>query len=137
MGRRDGDAGGRVETVRQRIEHWRATREKRSPMPEKLWEAAVSVARVHGVWATTRVLRINYESLKSRVSGGATDGRAGAARSAGFVELAAGQLGGPGERAGTVVELAAADGARLTVRLPSGEGLDVVALADAFWRRGG
>lgn len=137
MGRRDGGAGGaRVETVCRRIEHWRATREKRSPMPAQLWEAAVSVARVHGVWATSRVLRINYESLKSRVSGVAEDGRAGAACSAGFVELAAGQLSGAGERAGTVVELAGADGATVVIRLAAGEALDVVALTDAFWRRG-
>lgn len=34
--------------VRERIERWRATREKRSRMPEELWTAAVDLARAHG-----------------------------------------------------------------------------------------
>ena len=125
-----------VEVVRQRIEHWRRTREKRTRMPEALWEAAASVAQEHGLWAVSRALRVNYESLKSRVGRtrrGASRGGGGSSR---FVEVNAGQLIGLSERAGTVVELSAADGARLTVRLEGREPLDVLALADAFWERG-
>jgi len=124
----------RVESVRERIEYWRETREKRSAMPERLWDAAVSVARAHGLWAVSRALRVNYETLKSRVDRAAKGGAAG--RRARFVELDGPELIGPAGRAGTVVELSRADGARLVVRLEGCEAPDVLALADGFWRCG-
>ena len=123
----------RVEAVGRRIEHWRRVRAKRSPMPAELWESAVSLARVHGVYAIARALRLNYETLKQRAGRGVTDGRDGTARSDGFVALDAAQLVAP---AGSVVELCGADGAQLRIRLVGGEALDVGGLAEAFWRRG-
>lgn len=136
MGRRKrGAVPAGVEAVRRRIEHWRQTREKRTRMPEALWEAAGSVAREHGLWSVSRALRVNYESLKGRV--GRT--RRGATRRGGgpsrFVEVDAGQLIAAPERAGTVVELLGEDGAKLMIRLGGSEAVDVGALADAFWRR--
>ena len=102
-------------------------------MPAELWESAVSLARVHGVYAIARALRLNYETLKQRAGRVAEDGRGGAARGGGFLELEAAQLGAP---AGSVVELRGADGAQLSIRLAGGEALDVGGLAEAFWRRG-
>jgi len=37
-------------------------------MPEELWQEAVEVARVEGVYATSRVLRIDYCRLKERLA---------------------------------------------------------------------
>ncbi len=121
-----------MESVRQRIERWRATREKRTRMPGALWEAAASVAQEHGLWAVSRGLRVNYESLKQRVERAAKTGRSSAA---GFVELDAAQLIGRSERVATVLELSSGDGAKLTVRLEGHDDLDVPALAAAFWQR--
>jgi hypothetical protein len=69
-------------------------------MPPALWDAAVSLARTHGVYAIARVLRVSYGTLKQRVE-----------------------------------QRPAGDGASLVIRLRDDEHLDVVSLADAFWKR--
>jgi len=103
-------------------------------MPEKLWEAAVALAQMSGVYPVASALKINYENLKKRVSQSQKKRHNAAARSTGFIELDGTQLiGSPGSK-GTVVELSRADGAKLTVRLPVGEDLDLPGLVEAFWR---
>ena len=105
-------------------------------MPEGLWAAAVSLAREHGVWPIARALGVNYATLKERAAGIAPDRGRIAARHGGFVEIDGAELIGSANAPATVVELTDAHGAKLTVRLPGADGLDVAALADAFWRRG-
>ena len=54
-----------LEKVRRRLERWRRTRTyRRSPIPAALWSAAVAVARQHGLYTTSRVLRLDYTALK-------------------------------------------------------------------------
>lgn len=106
----------RVEAVRQRIEHWRRTRERRTRMPETLWTAAAQLAREHGLWAMSQALRLSYESLRQSVERSGTEGRRRRGGRAGFVELDAQQLMVPAVATGTVVELSAADGVKLTIR---------------------
>ena len=123
-----GDPG--VREVRDQIERWRRTRTKRSPMPAGLWAKAVALARTSGLCPIARALRVDYASLARRLE---ADGGERSARieSGGFVELrGADLLGG-----GTVVEVAEADGARLTIRLAAGHALDAPALVGAFRRR--
>ncbi len=139
MGRRRGSPlySAEVKEVERQVTHWRRTRRTRSPMPPALWAAAVSLARIHGIYAIARALRVSYETLKRRVEqpsggGGSLNRREGA----GFVEVPAAQLVSSSEAAGTVVELTGSDGARLVVRLRDGDPhLDVLSLADAFWKR--
>ena len=122
-----------VNAVRSHIEHWRRTRKKRSSMPEDLWDAAASVAREHGVYAVARDMGLNYENLKKRVKGISGDRRKEKrGDSSGFVELAGSQLIGT---PGVVVELTDGNGAKLTMRLPGCDGLDVRSLVEAFWNR--
>ena len=45
MGSRHRPSSIQSRSVRARIERWRATRAKRSPMPEPLWDAAVELAQ--------------------------------------------------------------------------------------------
>jgi hypothetical protein len=126
---------GDIAEVGERINRWRATRAKRAPMPEPLWDAAVRLAETHGIYLIARRLPVNYQSLKGRVVA-ATRVREpqGAKRAmASFVELrptvplpSALLLTGPS------VELVDARGPTLTMRLGSGERLDVVGLARAF-----
>ena len=102
----------RMQQVRQRIEHWRETREKRGRMPEPLWAAAVALARKHGVYATAQGLRVNYDSLSARVGARRPKRRAPKARKAAFVELGPALPLGPASPGGPVVELTGADGQR-------------------------
>ena len=128
-----------IAEVRARIDRWRTTRTKRSPMPAPLWDAAVRLAQTHGLYPIARRLPVNYESLKGRVVA-ATPGsapRAATRSGAPFVELRPLPLppGAAPPPSGPWVELVEPRGATLTMRLGSGEGLDVVGLARAFWDR--
>ena len=122
-----------------RVDRWRATRTKRSPMPAPLWDAARRLAQRHGIYPIARRLRVNYESLKDRVGGGASASeRSTATRSAApFVELRPPTrlAGASPPPPGPSVELVDARGATLTIRLGIGARLDVAGLARAFWTR--
>jgi hypothetical protein len=113
-----------MEQVRQRIDPWRKTRVGRGRMPEALWRAAVALAGEHGVYATAQGLGVSYDSLEARV--GKPSGAA-----ATFVELGPGLPIG----AGSTVELVAASGEKLVVRLAAGGLLDVAELCRDFWSR--
>jgi len=137
MSRKAGAARtARMEQVSQRIEHWRETREKRGRMPERLWAAAVALARKHGVYATAQGLRVNYDSLRARVGARRSKRRAPKARGAAFVELGPALPLSPTSPTGPVVELTGADGQKLTLRLASTEELDLPGLVREFWSRG-
>ena len=56
----------RLSQLRRRIERWRGTRVKRSPMPPELWTAATELARELGVYRVARELGVGYGSLKER-----------------------------------------------------------------------
>jgi len=48
-----------IEALGARLEQWRQTRENhRTRIPEPMWEAAAELARKHGIYAVSRVLRI-------------------------------------------------------------------------------
>ena len=50
-----------LQQTRRRIARWRETRTHRgAPMPATLWAAAVALARQHGLYTTTRTLRLDY-----------------------------------------------------------------------------
>lgn len=127
-----------VELLRRQVEHWRQTRTKRSPMPEPLWQAAVGLAREHGVYAAAQALGLSYDSLRRRAEAVGVsrrvrrDRRPSRKPRATFVELpptltvAAAGPGGP------TVEVIGPSGQRLTVRLRAGD-LDVAELIRACW----
>ncbi len=123
-----------LKELRGRIEHWRATRESQGRMPEALWEAAAAAAKNHGVSRVASELKLGYAGLKLRMQGRATGSTwprpAGAAP--GFVEVSAAQLLAPWPMAGTVIEYSRRDGSKLTVNLPTGSTLDVLALIAAL-----
>ena len=50
--------------VYRRFERWRSTHTTRLPIPERLFAAAVELARERGVSATAQALRLEYGKLK-------------------------------------------------------------------------
>jgi hypothetical protein len=50
--------------VHRRLESWRKRRRGRMPIPKPLWAAAGAVAREHGVFRTSKVLRLEFNKLK-------------------------------------------------------------------------
>ena len=124
--------------MQRRIEHWRKTRQKRSPMPEALWNAAVQLAQRDGVYSISRALQVNYQSLQARLAMASAAAKSPPAPGApkGFVELSPTLAMPAAPRTESVVELSDDEGAKLLIRLPaSGSDLDVERLAEAFWSR--
>lgn len=131
-----------IRKVRERVERWRGTRAKRSPMPDKLWAAAVALAQTHGVYRISQDLGVNYDSLKARLAkagrGARSRGRRSQVRRATgngqpkFVELepmpALATLGSDG----VLVEVQDATGSKLTIRLDATSTVDVCAVLAAF-----
>jgi hypothetical protein len=86
-----------IQRVLRRFERWRSAHAGRLPIPERLWAAAVELAREHGVFHTARALRLEYGKLKrllesaSPAAKGRRGGRRGGVRSLtpppAFVEL--------------------------------------------------
>jgi hypothetical protein len=125
MGRR---TAGLV-VAQRRFERWRRTRKSRT-IPEELWRLAEELAGRCGVQRTARALRLNYDSLKKRVEGGASE----SGRPATFVEVvAAGEIERSGAAGACIVEFENARGDSLRVVMKGGVA-DLEALSAAFWR---
>jgi hypothetical protein len=125
-----GAAAEMIEGLRDRIEAWRGSETRGRAMPRELWEASGAAAQRLGVFRVARALSLNYQTLKRRA--GMADTERPAAGRADFIELpcvSAPSGGGLGDEA--VVEMLAADGAKLTLRVKA-RSLDMAALVNAF-----
>ena len=52
--------------VKDEFKKWRRTRKRPRPMPEKLWQAAVSLCAHHSISQVSRELMLDYSALKRR-----------------------------------------------------------------------
>ena len=77
--------------LQRQLDQFRSTRPQRTKLPEALWEAAVELARQHGLYSVAHPLRLDYVQLKKRL-GGVTNLRKKATKPA-FVELVAAHPG--------------------------------------------
>jgi multidrug efflux pump subunit AcrA (membrane-fusion protein) len=123
-----------IEATRSALAAWRREHGGRGrAIPAALWARAAGVARANGIEETARALRLDARKLAKL----AERGREGVAEPVAFVEL-----GRPGPCASsapprTVLELAGREGDRVRVEVAGdGGGVDLVALARAFWGRG-
>ena len=57
-----------LEEVQKQFDAWRKTRAHRTPIPDQLWKAAVSLARSHSVSKVSKTLRVHYTELQKRVN---------------------------------------------------------------------
>jgi hypothetical protein len=113
-----------IEGLRGKIEGWRRSQPKSRSMPEEFWQEASTAARTLGAGRVARALGLNYETLKQRVLPIGPDRPGGRVRrkrhreGTGFIELKGfPALGQSATRDEMVVEMVAADGARLTIRI--------------------
>lgn len=98
--------------VLERFEQCRATRDKREPIPEDLWEAAVNLTKSYSVNQVSRVLHVSYAKLRERVR------RNESKVETPFMEIGLGRMISP---ARCVVEIEKADGSTLKLCF-TGEG---------------
>lgn len=122
-----------VDTVRKQINYWRKTKARRvSPMPVDLWDAAVALARAHGIYPIAHGLGLSYGSLKQRVEKRAKAQMGSVSVSTSFVELWPGQPALSTGPVGDYVEITNAAGDKLAIHLAVGNRIDVPALAAGF-----
>jgi len=120
-----GRSPGDLLELRRQLDSWRQSQSCRARLPDELWDLAASLARRHGVSLVARTLGLSFYKLRRRLA---------PAGPAGFVELRTVEAARPGGGE-CVVELCDGRDGRMTLRL-SGGGPALVALAEAFWRRG-
>jgi hypothetical protein len=128
----------RLQQLQARVQEWRDTRQKHSPMPAELWREATALGCELGVNVVRLAAQIDYGALKKRVASAQRSEPTRASveahrgvpqRGVQFLEL--GTVLGTSS-AQTVVELTDATGMRLTIHFPSETGLDIAAVVGAF-----
>jgi hypothetical protein len=55
--------------LQHQLEQFRDSHAHRTKLPEPLWQAAVELARQHGLYAVAHPLRLDYVQLKKRLGG--------------------------------------------------------------------
>lgn len=58
-----------ITQLQRQLDQFRSTQTARTKLPDSFWQAAVELARQHGVHAVARPLRLDYSRLKQRTSG--------------------------------------------------------------------
>ena len=70
--------------LQEQLDQWRSVQKGRTKLPESFWQAAVDLAKQHGVFQTAHPLRLDYMRLKKRLGASAGPSRT---PQAAFVEL--------------------------------------------------
>jgi len=58
-----------ISQLQRQLEQFRSSQPGRTKLPESLWQAAVELARQHGIYAVAHPLRLDYTRLKQRLGG--------------------------------------------------------------------
>jgi hypothetical protein len=120
---------GSLKNLELRVERWRERHGgKGRRMPDTLWAEIAEVARVEGVDATARLVRVNRERL-ARLAGRTVPSPEATAE---FVEIDTSRMWTP---ARAIVRLRGQDGEEVEIEVSSASPVDVIALAQAFWSR--
>jgi hypothetical protein len=97
--------------LQRQLDQFRSTQSIRTKLPEPLWQAAVELARQHGVYAVAHPLRLDYVGLKKRL-GGSPRPRPNTTKPA-FVELVARPAAVPDE---CVIEFESSRGSKMRIQ---------------------
>src|SRR3954470_3330301 len=55
--------------LQHQLDQFRSSQPRRTKLPEPLWQAAVELAREHGIYSVAHPLRLDYMGLKKRLGG--------------------------------------------------------------------
>lgn len=117
------------EELRSQLEHWRKTREKRSRVPNEVWDSAARLAEEYGINRIARALGLNHSTLKKRLNGCGVAGVSKKKPGPVFLELESGMSAPSAE---CVLELENRSGAKMRIELKGGRILDLLELTQAF-----
>jgi hypothetical protein len=113
--------------LQRQLDQFRSTQPRRTKLPESLWQAAVELARQHGVYSVAHPLRLDYMGLKKRLGGIPIRRRA---TKPAFVELSAPHATPLGE---FVIEFESSRGGKLRIQWKASAPPDWVSLL-RVWR---
>lgn len=116
-----------IKRARRQFEAWRAQKRGRERIPERLWSAAVSAARLHGVHAVSQGLGLNAGDLKRRVEESVGD--AVEVGEAPFMEMV---VGVDKSAPSCVVELEKGNGTRMRICVRDTATIDWARMKEAF-----
>jgi hypothetical protein len=114
--------------LQRQLDQFRSTQPHRTKLPETLWQAAVELARQHGVYSVAQPLRLDYMGLKRRLEGVPVV-RKKAAKPA-FVELVAGH---PATMSEYLIEFESRIGSKMRIQWKASAPPDWASLLRA-WR---
>ncbi len=109
------------------FQRWRRTRRRGTLIPVRLWTLAIELAATYGVCKTASTLKLDYYSLKRRLSEGPS---AEAVRPTGFLELPSSPLAVAGE---CIIDCENSAGARMRIHLKGITLPDLAALSRSLW----
>ena len=119
---------GAIEQLQRQLDEFRSAQPHRAKLPETLWQAAVELARQHGVYSVAHPLRLDYTGLKKRLDG-VPDRKKKAAKPA-FVELIADHSA---TMADCVIEFESSAGSKMRIQWKNSSAPDWASLLRA-WR---
>ena len=114
--------------LQRRLDEFGSTRPHRAKLPETLWQAAVELARRHGVYSVAHPLRLDYTGQKRRLDE-VTSSKKKVSRPA-FVELIATR---PATVPECVIEFESSIGSKMRIQLKGSGTPDWASLFRA-WR---
>ena len=117
--------------VKEQFKIWRRTRKSPRPIPEKLWQAAVSLTATHSVSQISKELVLDYTALKNRVPI-KKKSRGAKKSSPGFIEV---NLEPPAAVSECIVEMQDIGGAQMRMHFRGKPDFDFLELAKAFWSK--
>ena len=120
-----------ISEVKEQFKIWRRTRKSPRPIPEKLWQAAVSLTATHSISQISKELVLDYSALKKRVlikKKSTADKKS----PPGFIEL---NIEPPAAVLECMVEMQDSLGAKMRMHFRGKPDCDLLELTKAFWSR--
>ncbi len=117
--------------VKEQFKIWRRTRKSPRPLPEKLWQAAVSLTATHSISKISKELVLDYSALKKRVP---IKKKSTADKTSPpcFIEL---NLESPATVSECMVEMQNTLGAKMRMHFRGKPDFDLLELAKVFWSK--
>ena len=122
-----------LEEIRDQFETWRKTREKRTTIPDVLWEAAVSLCPRYSLCQVSKALRLNYSDLKLRVQASQSFLQSSPVIGPAFIDLG---LKSPILPAECTIEMEDQYGAKIRMYFKGEARVDLLELGKVFWSKG-
>ena len=117
-----------ITQLQRQLGQFRSSQAARTKLPKALWQAAIELARQHGIYAVAHSLRLDYTRLKERLNGITSQSRKLKPKPA-FVELIA---SGAAPLPECVIEFESAGGGKMRIQWKAAVAPDWASLLRAW-----